>query len=742
MVNSNHLNHKFEEDLKDAFSHIKIAVHEIKLQDSYLGDITTRQAVEIYTIEDMVNAAALVRGKGINVIITSNPVLAKPLVETGIPIISLLRERNLDKIVGCYTQGFFDAVWEKEDLVVSIYYAFLAGKKSFETGLRKGIPESIYDIRKEQPFILLANRDKKTLISSAYAPNSTEIKKARQYGFVIKDFGSASFQSLITVIDALQPKKILVNSCLVPDPKDVSLRALAEKSQEVNPYAEITVIHDGLGLGEIADLVADKSVPVSAFIRSGTLDDLMKLHLLREKGRAPADYAMELSNPVDAYHEAQGLHAEIQRRFFQDRWTDETTQNMVQSAAAYYRRFLELVKHHLKASETPTIRFSGDACATGIFEALDPDRKYDPNDILRVWKHTDHQSAWQLFFDSTKSLEYGHNFQQPMMMVPIPISENECFLVQDCIVGPTVRDLFYRLYLSEERKPRSKDNINALRSSIYDMEIERLLFFQEHYTTLNRPLTKFVNMAALQSPANIGMDYLGNIFSALQNLSAHTDVKFTERENEGIIRTIKDYDCGGILTPETLRRNLAASFRNSILRTYHRNVSLTQLFLGMEKSSDRNAYWKENVFRIDQAPKYSHLLEDLWEMLDFYEAQLAEGEKQKRAAEVIEQHPTIKGKLEEANGLIRLYRAVREADLYLSVYIPKLCAFRLDKSKSDEDFATERTLYTNAARHHIQMAKIACESLDRGNPLRGLCPYISRAADFSSITYFENIDKR
>jgi hypothetical protein len=731
---------EFSRNLEKIISEMRILAFDVNLRDLPLIDISTFSYHNHASVNDVSIAHRLLDKKDINVILTTNPDKTAELINRGVPIISIYNEFDLQSIVGCYRHGFYDCIWEKDDLLPSLYHAYYAGKQAFESGLESGKAVSIYEGRNKQPFVVLQNKDISRFVGPSYRPHTKEIKeRARAEGSVVKDLSSTNYENLVAIVSALHPKKVLVNSHFVPEPQEENLRNLALNAERLNEYSDVIVIHDKIGLGSIGNVVADRDVAVDSLTRPSTIEDLMIMHLRKEKGAPHEEAAQELMEPEDAYNAPQGYHRAIQSRFLSGLWNEGRTQNFIRWTAAYYRRFLQLVQEKKSGTETPIIIFKGDACAEGAYTTLNPDHKYSPKDSIKFFKTTDHQSAWQFFLDSIKAQEHKPAFQQPEVMIPIPLSNRECFLVLEGIIGTNIRDFFYRLYHSDERKPRKQTTIDKLRSWIYDVELERLLYFQDHFSELNQIPTKELDLTALRRPTHLIRSYLENAISALNNRAQYTDIQFNDSAASEVKSALRKYDFAEVLREETIRRNLAATFRNSILRTYKQNISLFTFFKDLDTHQDKHAYLKRKIYRIDQAPKYSHRLEDAWTMLDSYEANLPEEEKHQRVEDIIGNYKDSTDLLRKSAMVMRLYRAIREADLYLSLYIPKLCGFYKAGDKTIEEFKAEKTAYTNAVRHYDQMALIACQLLDNNNPLKKLYPHLKRASEFTRITRFDNI---
>jgi len=268
---------------------------------------------------------------------------------------------------------------------------------------------------------------------------------------------------------------------------------------------------------------------------------------------------------------------------------------------------------------------------------------------------------------------------------------------------------------------------------LFDVELERLLFYQDNFKELSQIPGQEIDLTQLSNPAYIIEGYISNIVNAFENRSKYTNVKFSKEDIDAIRSILMGYEFSRFITRDTIKRNLAGSFRNSILKTHQVNVNLPTLFRKYETAKNRADYLKAMLYRVDQPPKFSFILEDPWEMLDFYEAQLPEKEKEKRITALIDQYSPIKSQLEEGNLPMRLYRAIREADLFLSVYGPKL--HKNFEQGIEPDYKLKQILYVNTIMNHDEIAINTCKSLPDKDPLKALLPFLEKMADIRGVDY-------
>ena len=334
----------------------------------------------------------------------------------------------------------------------------------------------------------------------------------------------------------------------------------------------------------------------------------------------------------------------------------------------------------------------------------------------------------------------GINFQQPEISIPIPLKSGLSFLVEEAIIGPTVRDLFYRMFISKQCRMEN-DAKARLRDIIYEIEVETLQIYQDNFkdltqipTQLFRDSTSSANLPYLKSPHHIIEDYINKFVQAFKNSSKYTDTSFSEDDMQKIKGILTDYQFSKFITPGTIRRNMAASFRNSILRTNKMAINLRDLPKSTSKAELKKALC-ELHYRVDQPPKYSFMLEDLWEMLDFYEAQLPASKKEEIITDFIGQYPLIRDQLEEGNLPSRLFRNVRESGLSLSLYGLKEYTKFTGKLISEPEYNSKMDLYGKTIRQHNQIAIEVCKSLPQNHKLKGLLPYLERVGSFTTINY-------
>lgn len=463
-------------------------------------------------------------------------------------------------------------------------------------------------------------------------------------------------------------------------------------------------------------------------------DDLERL--LHEKGYVQSqpnvshEQKLErIDDPGAAFQIGAAYLIPIETDYRDGLWLDPETQVYVRDTGASFRRFLELASEK-QLGDNPLIEFNDELCETGIIGAIDKERRYPEEHNIVIGKPTSHHDAWTLYYDWLKTQEEGlaPNFQTPKIRIPIPITNLESFVVEDYIIGPTVCGLLG--VISQKEDPTGK--YAELRSAIYDVEMERFVFYIDHFTELipspdGKP--EPVNLAALKQT------YIDNFYNAFEHRARFTDVNYSDRELDHIRRILHEYDWGRFIKEDTVRRNLGATFRNSIAQTGHVNISLDEFLQLVSKDGKiSKTELTKLLFRIDQGNKYGVPYEDLWEMLDFSVGGLNEDEKLQRAQSV---SSYFSGLPEEASFPFRLYRATREADLFIMLYGPKIFRKMQAGIYTHEQGNTRLESYKNRVIGPRDLIAFkTCEYLPRNDLLRKeLSPYIERLLTLRTINY-------
>jgi len=407
----------------------------------------------------------------------------------------------------------------------------------------------------------------------------------------------------------------------------------------------------------------------------------------------------------DVYGACRLVHRQIEGAFSQT-GNLSNVHDKIELAKAGYNHFLELVENQPEGERRRIIKID-EMVAEGILTSINPNTVYEKP--YEIWKQTDPLSAWQLYFDSQIAQETENKFNQPKVWVPVPLN-GKSLVLEEAIIGPTVCELLSRLNRSDNPAVIKKRDVVV--EAIYDIELERLHFFQENFPRLTPIPGDETDISKLRDVGYVQAQYINQLMDVFRNFSRYTDVDISDQTLARLEMRLKEERHHFSVREESLVRNLAATFRNSILRTGHINVPLDEL---LRKIAPRGKVDKEllksMLYRVDQAPKYSHPLEDVCEMVDFPEAGLTKEQKQKRFSKAIQSHlQNERIFLNIGLPYIRMYRHLREADLLLSVYGLKLHEKREKRAITEERYDSEIKRYKEAIRYHLSSALDLCQN--------------------------------
>lgn len=433
--------------------------------------------------------------------------------------------------------------------------------------------------------------------------------------------------------------------------------------------------------------------------------------------------------PTSAFQTGAPYLTAIEDNYKEGLWLSPRTRVLIQDTAASFRRFLELVKMQHRGKIL--IEFNDELCITGTVGAIDKKKRYPEIHNIVIGKPTPHHHAWALYHDwlTTQKEEFAPNFQTPRIRIPIPINNLESFVVEEYIIGPTVCELLDMI--STQHAQRAGGEYSELRNVIYDVEMERFLFYINKFREL---ITSPDGKAEPVDLAAVKQTYIDHFYDVFENRARFTNVKYDDEELAHIKRVLHRYGWDRFITNDAVRRNLAATFRNSIAKTGLVNISLDKfLQLVSDNGKISKTKLRNLLFRIDQGDKYSVPYEDIWEMLDFPESGLRENEKLQRAREVSSQ---LGGLPEEGSFLFRLYRSVREADLLLATYGWKIYDKRQRHLLSDKEAKTKLEGYKEAIMHYDRIAIETCNKLPAKDSLRReLTNHLDKLRSFKIISY-------
>lgn len=282
----------------------------------------------------------------------------------------------------------------------------------------------------------------------------------------------------------------------------------------------------------------------------------------------------------------------------------------------------------------------------------------------------------------------------------------EGYLLKEYIPGPNLTDLFLGMRRIAERRQDLHDGMKHLRDTCVDIALDRVHYWQEHAPAVDdeRDPVRVAQFYEKQLPRAFEtfLQYTTNV-----SLDPHTEMKFLRRT------LAKAFDFRTLISLETIRRNLAATYRNMIFRTSTElpigdspsDATLEELVVSVLAAPvDRDAL-ASRIVHVDTHRKYSHLLEDCLEVTDAYEAGLSPEERHGRLERVMAQHDTIRPQLEEALPIIGFYRSMRKIFFFVDRFGRQNDDAYMQGHITNRVHTERQEHYDQNIHHHLHVAK-------------------------------------
>ena len=277
------------------------------------------------------------------------------------------------------------------------------------------------------------------------------------------------------------------------------------------------------------------------------------------------------------------------------------------------------------------------------------------------------------------------------MLANIPIGDGQSYLRKSFIPGPNLGDLFRTL--DRGITTGSGDDgelLTQLERELKGIVIKGLGYWQQNAPDLlDHP----------RDPEGIVRDYKRNLVKVLEGFSHRTDLTFTVDDRFKFVRALDQINWG-FMNDKKVVRNLAATYRNKVLATGRINIDypgFIELFTQNGGKRRPNTWALErDLYFVDWSDKYSHPLEDAWEM----DLSL-EGTVKRQAVRAISQYHEQHGLkfTPEETILVGIYRAYRKAYLILTQFVPKvsdqLARGQIDEHEHEEKQRRNMTYITH-----------------------------------------------
>ena len=309
------------------------------------------------------------------------------------------------------------------------------------------------------------------------------------------------------------------------------------------------------------------------------------------------------------------------------------------------------------------VKGSTDTGALGI--AIDPDRTYPlSGHSYFVLKEATPTSADQAFKDS-RFFQDSRDFplEHIVAKVPMnPMNDQLTYLWKQFIIGPDMSDLLSVLDDGIKRAPNEKKTIISLESALSGIAAERLFHWQQNAPLLDAEPRDYKRVVEI---------YIKNIIEALGGFANLTDSPINQSDIERFNALVRSMDWN-FVNGQTTVRNLGATYRNWVLQTGKIRLTYDDMIRMFTEPNGKGPRvnkesLKQSLFFVDTPSKYSHALEDGWEM-DL----VLEGKHKEKAVDILK---TRYSSLDPGKKVIfpardevlmHAYRAIRRAFLVLT----------------------------------------------------------------------------
>jgi len=313
----------------------------------------------------------------------------------------------------------------------------------------------------------------------------------------------------------------------------------------------------------------------------------------------------------------------------------------------------------------PQFRFDEETTENGVLGLIiEPDKEYPTGgQAYFLLKKVDNLRGRQVYRDS-QHFRSNREFNLEYILADLPIpNEGNSYLWKEWIRGPNLADLFQTLDNGILRgDEEQKRLLKELESKLVDIAIKRVLYWQKNAPDL---------IDIPKDPEKVIETYQTNFMNVFHAFSKLTDITYSEEERSKIREALSNLDWK-FLNPETIVRNVAATYRNMVIFTHKVNTTYPKFIELFTENGDKRKVnrWalEEKLYFVDTPNKYSHILEDLWEM-DLFSV----GKVKKNAVDyAVKSYEEAGLKLNEFERLFMgIYRAYRKAHLVLDDFGPR-----------------------------------------------------------------------
>lgn len=282
-------------------------------------------------------------------------------------------------------------------------------------------------------------------------------------------------------------------------------------------------------------------------------------------------------------------------------------------------------------------------------------------------------------------------------------------LVKQFVPGPDYSKLLYMIMaalgayiptvVGAEQSRSTKEDLMKAGEMLYLDYLQRVYLLQTTLPSIDHP------------PSSVLTDMQNRCCEVVGNIVKHTDVDLTPDENTAYTLSIRNLGMGSVVREDTLRRNVAATFRNIIRPNGDAfriplDEVVTEMMLYQSTVSNDSVRVGEKSPVIVDVPfpyKNSHFLEDVAELDGSYEASFIPQERRRQFYEkVFTRASTTPQVGEEESRLIHLYRDLRKVGIYIHYFGARNFTLLARKAGMNmEEYERRNELYLLNIHHHL-----------------------------------------
>ncbi len=365
----------------------------------------------------------------------------------------------------------------------------------------------------------------------------------------------------------------------------------------------------------------------------------------------------------------------------------------------------------------------------GILAGIDPNLDYTNINLnFFALKKLDKPEGKQAFEDSMY-FRNNPNIRLENIVAHVPMNDgkNHTYLWKQYIIGPNLNyifDILDRKLIAENDE--LSELAKGLEKELGNLIIKRLLYWQQNALELE---------GVPKNAEDVTKYYITNFIKVMEDFSKYSRVEYSNEELNDFGKALDDLDWN-FINQKSAVRNLGPSYANFVISTNQINID-PEKFIEMftrEGTVDK-CKLDEHLFSVDTPNKYSHALEDAWD-IDLSQRALF---KASVVNAVIEEYSTKGIDLSAGKYLMGVYRAFRKANLILSHFIGDNFK-NLDSGLIKEnEFKEKELLYLNNINYSLdkggKLLQVMLQSQPKEEYFKIFSTMLQKLKEYKQINY-------